>query len=122
MSDGVLRTPVLSQQEDAPVAKDAVPASEEEQEEEDQEEREVDKAAELLLPLTQEDKKRAKSDLWGAAYQPHKKLKARGTRAEWRLKVRRDVKQGEEYEYTIFCKDTRRYVDVASSPKFIVDE
>ena len=53
---------------------------------------------------------------------PHKKLKARGTRAEWRLKVRRDVKQGEEYEYTIFCKDTRRYVDVASSPKFIVDE
>ena len=53
---------------------------------------------------------------------PHKKLKARGTKAKWRLKVRKDVNPRDEYEYTIFCKDTRRYVDVASSPKFIVDD
>lgn len=92
MSDGALRTPVLSQQEDAPVAKDAVAATSEE--EEDQEE-EVDKAAELLLPLTQEDKKRSKADMWGSSYQPHKKLKAELNKANSELLIERLEHQSE---------------------------
>ncbi len=51
---------------------------------------------------------------------PHKKVNARRRNKEWSLPVPLDAIPG-EYEYTVYCEDTRRYAVAGSEPKMIID-